>query len=695
MASAAIRWLRGSSAFALVAFAAIALAACGGTTYVYETPQPNFPTPTMQPTGLTSSSTVSFNVIVPNIGGSARVRPHVVVPSASLSVAIQLDSVNGTPPIVPTPPLIANLSASTTGCEQTSTVLSCVINLSAPVGTLIYSLTVYNAANAGGSILGAGNLAVTTTAGATVVAPTTLMGTVSKIVLSVGAAAFGASQTVPVTVQGENANGSTILGTYTNPITVTDQDTSGQTSLSSSATNITSSGVAVTLAYAGGAMNAPATIGASAANVSPSNVTQATFAPSQTYPTVNSAVTSFDYDQSAMFGTNGPPINGPNTSSGSYTVTVSTGQSFNGVSNLVQMNGLLSAGAGLPSTFTDCCNFQDLVAYYAWTSGSTGASLGLVGMGSSSYFTLTCASPYNKQMVVPLTTNWDVRNGSAPCTSSYNDFSGDTDLTVLNADGSYTDNANIFACCGYGYDLVVNSDGSSNVATSETCGCGGSSIITVAVPSPNASLIPVAIATFPGIIPTPGATPTPAPESTSVPNPWTLPGTNIPGGKIPQPLESDTFTVIGAIASLPSQCAIPAGLLGTNPTLSEADETVILADPQQDWNMYYYSGQVIKHYYLDGVGEICNENVLTAAVYDAGAQNYYLNIPTNPNYNTQYDTILQTTWTYVTATTLTATSARRREAAAAFTLATYALAHGPMPAIRRPLDPRHKFLGKR
>ena len=243
-----------SLAFASFVLAAIALAACGGKTYIYETPPPNFPTPTLaptnQPTGqptLTPTSTVSFNVIVPNISGSARVRPHVIVPAASLSVAIQLDSVNGTVPTTPTPPLITNLSASTAGCQQTSTQLSCVINVAAPVGALIYTLTVYNATNAGGSSLGAGNLAVTTTGGATVVAPATLSGTVAKIVVSVGGAALGVNATVPVTVQAEDANSSTVLGNYTSPITLTDTDASGQTLLSSSAGNVTSGATVVTL----------------------------------------------------------------------------------------------------------------------------------------------------------------------------------------------------------------------------------------------------------------------------------------------------------------------------------------------------------------------------------------------------------------------------------------------------------------
>lgn len=667
---------------AFLAFTAIAFAACSGTTTVYMTPVPG-PTPTGQPSAATS--TVSFNVIVPNISGSARRRPNVVVPSASLSVAIQLDSVNGasSPSVAPT---TVNLSAATTGCEQSSTQLSCVINVSAPVGALIYTLTVYSAAGGAGTSLGAGNLAVTTITGATVVAPATLTGTVTKIAVFAGVAALGARAVVPITVQAEDAHGNTVLGTYTNPVTLSDTDASDQTSLSASATNITNGAVVVTLTYAGGAMSAPATIGASAADVSPSSVKPALFSPNQTYPSVDESSTSFTYTQSTMFGTNGPPVNGPNTSGGTYEANVMTGQSFGGVNNLVEVSGLYIASAGLPSSFTDAINFQDLVAYYAWTQQGAGTSLGLVGATSSTYFTLNCATPYSKQIIVPMAGNWDVRSGSAPCTASYSDPTGSTGDVALFTDGSYTDN--YFGGGALTLSLVVNSDGST-AQSDESCGCGESSIIAVSVPRANAPTIPVTLQTFPGAIPAPGSTTTPSPEPTSVPNPWIAYG--IPSGTIPNPLESDTFTVLGSIAALPSQCVIPSGLLGTNPTLTEADETVIIADPGMDFNQYYYAAQAIKHYYLDGVGEICNENVLTADTYDAGFNNYYLNIPTNPGYNTSIDSMVQTQWTYLTATTLTASSARRRDASAAFSIATYALAHAPMRQRFKWTDSRRRF----
>jgi hypothetical protein len=674
-----------SLVYAFVTVAATALTACGGTTYVYQTPQPTATMqPTSQPTGI-APSMVSFNVIVPNMSGSASHRPNVVVPATSLSVAIALDSVNGT--ASSSAPTIANLSASTAGCEQTSTQLNCVVNVSAPVGALVYTLTVYNAAGGGGSSLGAGNLAVTTTAGATVVAPATLFGTVVTIVVSVGGAPLGANVNLPVTVQAEDAHGNTVLGTYSNPIALTDSDASGQTSLSSSASTITNGATVITLAYAGGAMTSPAVVNASAAGISPANITPGSFSPSQAYPTVNGSSTSFAYTDTYLFGNNGPPVNGPNASRGTFDAIVTTGQSFNGVNNLVEIAGLYSAANWLPTSFSSTINFPDLVAYYAWTPQGASASLGLVGMTSNRGFTLTCASPYTKEMMAPLTSDWNVLSGSAPCTASYNDGAGDTGQTVLNPDGSYVDNTQgLFF--GDIYTIAVNSDGSMSQSNNQTCGCG-SSIIVVPAPSPGAATIPVMIQTFPGAIPPPDEATTPSPEPTSVPNPWAV--SVIPNEQIPNPLLTDSFTVVGA-TTLPSECAIPAGLLGSNPTLTEADETVVVADPASDWNGVYYSNQTIKHYYLDGVGEICNDDVMIAASYDASSLNYYLNVPSNTNFNTSYTTYFGTQWTYLTATTLTATSARRREAASAFAAATYALIHGPLHLRVGAHDPRRNFI---
>jgi hypothetical protein len=290
-------------------------------------------------------------------------------------------------------------------------------------------------------------------------------------------------------------------------------------------------------------------------------------------------------------------------------------------------------------------------------------------------------------MMAPLTSDWNVLSGSAPCTASYNDGAGDTGQTVLNPDGSYVDNTQgLFF--GDIYTIAVNSDGSMSQSNNQTCGCG-SSIIVVPAPSPGAATIPVMIQTFPGAIPPPDEATTPSPEPTSVPNPWAV--SVIPNEQIPNPLLTDSFTVVGA-TTLPSECAIPAGLLGSNPTLTEADETVVVADPASDWNGVYYSNQTIKHYYLDGVGEICNDDVMIAASYDASSLNYYLNVPSNTNFNTSYTTYFGTQWTYLTATTLTATSARRREAASAFAAATYALIHGPLHLRVGAHDPRRNFI---
>lgn len=677
--------------FLVVGAAALVLAACGGgsgqTSFVFITPGP---TPTAPPTG-TPTSTVAFNVIVPNVSGSTRGRPHVIVPGTSLSVAILLDSVNGTG--ANGTPTIANLTAATAGCQQSSTQLSCVINVTAPVGALVYTLTVYSGANGGGSSLGSGNLALTTTAGATVTAPATLSGTVAKIAVTVGGAALGVNATVPVTVQAEDAGGNTVLGTYTSPIALTDTDASGQTSLSSSASNVTSGATVVTLTYAGGTMTSPATINASASGVSPSNVTPGSFTPSQVYPTVNGATTTFAFSITSSEGVNGPPTTPEPLQTGGYSINVATGQTYNGVSNLVAVSGVALPDPGLQSSFTSSF-YSGLIGYYTWTQQPAGSSLGLVGFTTSDGLVLTCAAPYNQMLIAPLPNSWNVRSGSGPCTATNLDPFGDLDTTVRAADGSYNDSDNQ-GFFGALFQTTVNSDGSATQSLNFlSCGCGGgppSWIYTSAVPGPGAATIQVAVTDFgENPIPPPGVTATPSPIPTSVPNPWIASG--IPNGTMPTPLESDTFITIGTIASLPAQCAISPTILGSNPTLREADETIVLADPMAGLavspalpplNFGYYTSQSIRHFYLDGVGEICNGNVTYQVSFHSDPPSYYANLPDNTNYDPNYRTATETVWQYVTATSLTATSARRRAASQAFTAATYMFAHAPMYERRK------------
>jgi hypothetical protein len=675
---------------AFVALLILALAACNGGSggpAVIAVPGTPVPTP--------GSATVSFLVIVPPAGAS-RTRPGVVVPSNATSVTFTLDSVNGTS--YSGTPTTEKLSATNSACQSVSGQLSCSFNLAAPVGTLIYTVTVYS----GSSVLAEGNVSFTTTNGATVSAPLTLTGTVAKIVLSVGSGVVGVSSTSPVTVQAEDSNGNTILGTYTSPITLTDTDASGQTSITTSGSDNPTSGQLISssdvasLAYKGGAMSSAATIAASASGVSTSNVTNGSFLPAANY-LAQSGTPTFGVAYAASWSaTNMTPSPGPTESPGTIDstlpITVATGQTFGTTTNLVSVTG----GVGPPNGIAYLSTAASV--YYNWSSQGGAAVLGFVGWSdpNNTYYpynapeyslTATCAAPYAAVLEVPMPATWSPSAGSGPCTTAFNDdLGGDSDAYVYNANGSYQDTFTGVGDYEPPGTAALTVDPSGNVTYSFATCCGNGTM-TVAAPSPNASTVPVSFANPSGY-----ATffTTPAP-STAL-NPWRAIG--LTNGVPPNPLYSDTFTNVGAISSLPAACAVAAGLVpASNPPLSEADETVVAADPMSDWQPFYVH-ETIKHYYLNGVGEICNEN---QTLYDY-FESYNDISPTTHNwfsfslgvgsainwytgYDTNWDSDYYDTYTFITQTTLTAVAARVRNftsvmptATQALTAASYALA---------------------
>jgi len=675
--------------FGVLLFLGAVIAACSGSQTVY-TPS------TSSTSGATSSSTVSFLVVVPSATTSARTRPNVVVPSNATSVTFTLNSVGGTS--YTGTPTSETLASSNSACTSVSGQLSCVFNLTAPVGALVYTVTVYN----GTSVIAEGNVAVTTTAGGTVNAPLTLSGTVAKIVLSVGSAFEGLSTTVPITVQAEDSNGTTILGTYTSAITLSDSDTSGVTSITTAgsdnppARELLSSSDTATLSYNGGTLTSAATIGATASGVSASNVTTASFLPTTNYYAQSGSI-SLGYTSYETSNYDAVATAEPSPSWSTYTsspIPIATGQTFDGVSNAIGVTGL---------DYTDARSWlsyfsTEETTYYAWSASGTGATLGLLGFSDpdNGYYQYlldlneeslqqTCATPYEQVLVIPMPSSWSVVNGAGTCTTVFNDGEGDLDTQAYASNGSYTDTTN--ESNGYwpvgAATTTIDSAGDASYTMNSEYGQG---TLSVPAPSPGASMIPVDW-TLSGSDP---IIPTPAP--TSVPNPWAAIG--LANGTIPSPLLQDTITSKGAISSLPPMCAVPAGLVpSSNPPLSEADESVTVADPMDDF-LPFYATETIKHYYLNGVGEICNENQTTSDWFDGdtynfywfSSYNYYLGsaISYYADYDTNYDSQFSDYYTYITQTSLTAANARTRDftkaaatAAQALTAMTYHLAHGP------------------
>ncbi|HUA10358.1 MAG TPA: hypothetical protein VMA98_13910 [Candidatus Acidoferrales bacterium] len=678
--------------FAVFVFAAAVLAACnGGSGGPYAVAVPGTAAPTSSSGAM---SNVSFLVVVPAPSTGARKR-NVVLPSNATSVTFTIESVNGTS--YSGTPTTETLSTSNSACTSVSGQLSCDFNISAPVGTLIFTVTAYS----GSTVIAEGNVSVTTTAGTTVSAPVTLSGTVTKIVVNVGSTVEGVSVSVPITVQAEDSNGNTILGTYTSPITLSDSDTSGTTSITTAGSDsppageLLSSSDTATLSYNGGTLSSAATIGASASGVSGSNVTSASFLPTTNYLAQSGSIslgyTSYDNYQVGVVAT-AEPSPGWSTYTSSP-IPIATGQSFDGVTNAIAVTGSQYSSAVGSFAYLSA----EATVYYAWSASNGAAALGLLGYsdpdnGFYEYaldlevqgLVQTCASPYAQLVLFPMPSSWNVMSGSGACTTQFSDDEGDTDTYVYASNGSYSDNTSE---SDYYWPegtatTTVDSAGDATYTTDNEYGQG---TVSVPAPSPGASMIPVTW-TFDGPDP---IVPTPAP--TAVPNPWAAIG--LANGTIPNPLVQDTMTYEGAISALPAMCAVPAGLVpASNPPLTEADESVVIADPMDNW-LPFYTQETVKHYYLNGVGEVCNENQETNDWFDGDTYYYYWFTAYNyelggaiswyAGQDNTFDSLFSDTYTYITQTSLSAASARTRNftkaattAAAALTAMTYHLEHG-------------------
>jgi hypothetical protein len=297
--------------------------------------------------------------------------------------------------------------------------------------------------------------------------------------------------------------------------------------------------------------------------------------------------------------------------------------------------------------------------------------------------------------------SWNVYTGSGPCLVTYAGVEGDNERITYNADGSYSEaysniSDNDFPSGAQSTTVASNGAVTFSLAAADCC-YTSQGTMTIPVPSPGSSTVPVSFSgggSFPFY---------PSPAPSSAPNPWLAIGA--PNGVPPSPLLSDVMTSNGAISTLPASCAVPVGLVpASNPPLSEATEVLTVADPMDGYSPLYTT-ENIKHYYLNGVGEICNENQLTQYYFDGdtygqnefwtyneyagSAISWYLGFDVN------YDSYYSDTFTYITATSLTATAARVRDITQALPATAQALSAIDYVLARTALSKRHLLKPKK
>ena len=596
--------------------------------------------PSGGPPATLSTGTVQFTVTEPYplpVVATGNRSPQFSVPPSTQSISVLLNQVSGSPPPNPAT-LNDNLGANAPGCTVGASTLTCQFTESVPAGTDSFSVLTYSQPNENGNLLGGGSLDVDVIGGQTVQAPATLTGTVASIAVSVvGSVPEGVATALPVDVVAKDGNGNTIIGNYSNPISLADSDTSGATVLS--VKSLSTSG-AVTLTYNGSAMNAPASISASAMGVPSSAIAAGSFLPQSSAPTVNGATLSFAANSSytsVSVGSPGPTPT-PMLSNWTSTTTYTTGASFSGLSGLVKVESAIPIPSASPS-ITD--------SYYEWVPGASAGSwaenfIGFTAEGNQE----TCVAPYSARWIVPLPSSWNDSTGG-PCTESIN-FGSGSFVLVQNADGSYSSTETL-PSSGETNTILVRPDGTALMTSNDPS--YESFIVAIGTPAPGASSIPLEVQNFSGAIPSPGVFSTPAPVATSEPNWYATVG--VPNGVVPSPLSSGSFTSKG-VTALPTQCAVPATILGASPTVTEVDYISNVLDPTGDYNM-----NTERSFIVNGIGDVC----------DITVTNYYSNLNVyGAAYNAAYEDTtdgISTSVDYLTTSTLKASMAATRSFAAA------------------------------
>ncbi len=216
--------------------ALIALASCGGGGGSAGTPGG----PTIDPPKL-AQAVLRISFPVGTSTSSAARNPKFVSPNSN-SIKITVNTVNGAAPgsYVTPNPFVAQLT--TTGgspnCVVTSGVETCTVtNVTAPPGTVNYTLAVYASTDGSGTPLAEATVNETVVQGTLNTFNVTLSGVIKTLVMHVTTTAFTAN--TPVTqndiVEVDDPSGARIIGTAPfdagGTVTVTDNDASPETSL--------------------------------------------------------------------------------------------------------------------------------------------------------------------------------------------------------------------------------------------------------------------------------------------------------------------------------------------------------------------------------------------------------------------------------------------------------------------------------
>jgi len=213
--------------FVFLATAAAVVAGCGGGG------SGNTSTLPAHGTAGGAAQQTAFQIFIPQPSSASVARAPQYISANTKSVVITLSSVNGAPPSPAVAPTVFNISVPP--CSSVSGGISCSVTVGAILGTDVFSIVAYDAANGSGNILSSGAITVAVGPGTNTPPPVALGGNVAKVVVTAPPSATpapngdltptidGTVNSVQMTVAAYDASGNLIVGSapFASPIPIT------------------------------------------------------------------------------------------------------------------------------------------------------------------------------------------------------------------------------------------------------------------------------------------------------------------------------------------------------------------------------------------------------------------------------------------------------------------------------------------
>jgi hypothetical protein len=156
----------GTSVRVLAVVAALGLSACGGGG---GSSSGAVPQSGAGPSSTHSKATAALSFFIPSGGAAAHKRR--ALPAGTGSVVITVSNADGSSAGIA--PVVANVSATSSGCTTASDGIQCTETVTAPLGSDLFGVVSYSGANASGNVLAQGNALATISSTSASVAVTT------------------------------------------------------------------------------------------------------------------------------------------------------------------------------------------------------------------------------------------------------------------------------------------------------------------------------------------------------------------------------------------------------------------------------------------------------------------------------------------------------------------------------------------